>query len=96
MAQCVSYIADDLVDAQAMHLKYPDTFEVPSASELNRLKPGDSVKVCNGKERFWVKIKEIGDDTNLIVSVNNQLLWPIDYDYESDIIIKKKHIYAIC
>lgn len=48
-----------LIDAQQIHKENPKTFEVPSKKELDAVKPGDDVKVCDGKERIWVKVQRI-------------------------------------
>jgi hypothetical protein len=47
-----------LVDAQKLAREYPKSFEVPGSDTLASLRSGDSVKVCNGKERFWVRLTE--------------------------------------
>ena len=39
-------ILTKLVDAQAMHREYPETFDAPDAQELAAIKPGDWVKIC--------------------------------------------------
>lgn len=47
-----------LVDAQKLAREFPKSFEVPESNTLASLRSGDSVKVCNGKERFWVRLIE--------------------------------------
>jgi hypothetical protein len=47
------------VNAQEMAKNNPSTFGAPSIEELNQLKIGDSVKVCDGSERFWVTVGNI-------------------------------------
>lgn len=42
----------DLVDARACAAAYPTTFSLPSPARLDRLQPGDCVKVCHNEERF--------------------------------------------
>ena len=37
--------------------KQHDTFWAPSAKQLKQVKNGSTVKICNGKERFWVKVE---------------------------------------
>lgn len=44
-----------LVNARALSLEF-DSFDVPSSSEIRKLKTGDLVKVARNSERFWVVI----------------------------------------
>ena len=85
---------DKWVDAQEVHKENPDTFEVPDSKKLENLKLGDTAKICNGEERFWVKITEINDDT-IIGTVNNALVDTSKYNYEDYVSFKKTHIYDI-
>jgi hypothetical protein len=52
-----------LINALAMHLDHPDTFDVPDVDVLAELVPGDFVKLGfrddddgGGGERMWVKV----------------------------------------
>ena len=45
------------IDAQEMAKKHPNTFEAPDEMDLNALKAGDTVKVCNGEDFQNVKTK---------------------------------------
>ena len=49
------------IDAQEMEKLHPDTFEAPLQSRLDEIIIHDTVKICNGQERFWVIITEIND-----------------------------------
>ena len=49
-------------NAQELAEQYPDTFKVPTATELATLRKGLYVKICAEGERFWVKIERILDD----------------------------------
>jgi len=55
-----------LVNAQWMARRFPETFEIPSQEELDKLVKGDIVKICyydeTGSERFWVKITDVDGD----------------------------------
>ncbi len=48
----------DLVDAITLSVLY-NTFKVPSDEEIAAICVGSSIKVCNGDERFWVKVIEV-------------------------------------
>lgn len=61
------------VDAQAMRLTHPGTFEAPSMEDLNEIKKSDFVKVCVNDERFWVAVINIKDDI-VTGRVDNDLL----------------------
>lgn len=81
-------------DAQKQHKLHPKTFYAPSNEELDNLKKGDTVKVCNGEERFWTCILSItGDKIKAIV--DNVLLDGDEYDNRDIISFEKRHIYDI-
>jgi len=90
----LDFIIDSWVDAQELHRSYPDKFDVPNNNELDELKTGNLVKICNGKERFWVELKEI-NDSYLIGRIDNELCTGINYDKNSIIMFEKKNIYSI-
>lgn len=83
------------VDAQEMGRKHPDTFEVPTNEELDAIKKGDSVKICDEEagERFWVTVDEI-DGNKITGFVNNQLV-SSDLHYGDLISFETRHIYSI-
>ena len=39
---------DDWVNANEMNSKYPNTFDIPTQSELENITIGDTVKISNG------------------------------------------------
>ncbi len=84
----------ELVDALAMALANPDTFEVPTKREIKDLKIGDLVKVSDTKERFWCKVNKIDKDV-LNVEVNNELILSEELKYGDFIDISTKNIYEI-
>lgn len=60
------------VDAQKMKKEYPDTFYAPELDDLKAIKPGEIVKVCAYRERFWVTVTALDGD-NITGQVNNHL-----------------------
>lgn len=82
------------VDAQEMHKNNPDTFDAPDNDELNAIKVGSTVKVCNERERFWVTVTGV-DGEKITGEVNNNLLDNDEYDLGDPIVFEKKHIYDI-
>jgi hypothetical protein len=83
----------NLLDAQAMHRLYPSTFDVPSDAELDTIKIGDIVKICDGSERFWVIIILI-EDGKLVGAINNVLVGDKPYKFGDLIEFEKKNVYS--
>jgi len=84
-----------LVDAQQMAKTYPDTFEAPDQQELDRVKVGDSVKICiNNKERVWVEVTEIGGG-QLKGKIDNCPIVIDDVAFGDAISFKKENIYSV-
>ena len=82
-------VREYLADAQAQHREHPDTFIVPTISEIKgNVRIGDSVKVIHvGRpnepgERFWCTVESIsaGFSGRICAKVDNMLLfvpWPV-------------------
>ena len=53
-----------LIDGEARHIAYPDTFHIPSMEERQKLEPGQYVKLGfqegENTERAWVQVKTVG------------------------------------
>jgi hypothetical protein len=83
-------------DAQQMKKQHPDTFEAPDLEELDSLKIDDYVKVCAIRERFWVKITKIENDT-ITGTVENHLVLTHEHGLKADDVVsfEKKNIYSI-
>lgn len=85
-----------LVNAQEMAKSNPKTFDAPSLRELNAIKKGTSVKICAGKERFWVSVLSVkggsiqGKVDNNLISTNEHGL-----KFGDDILFGKENIYSI-
>lgn len=84
----------NFVDAQEMHRKYPNTFEVPTKRQLNTLVPTQYVKVCHNDERFWVRLTEIEGDT-LTGTVANDLVCDQPFSDGDTITFEKRHVYDV-
>jgi hypothetical protein len=96
----MSTLVDGFVDAQAMHEAYPQSFEAPSAAEIAAVVPGDSVKVCDGGERFWVTVVSgtpaaPAFDRVFTGRVDNELISGQSYNLGSLITFRGFHIYQI-
>ena len=90
----------NLVDAEEMSTTYPDSFYYP-LDDIEKLKVGDIVKVCDDYERFWVIIEEIRDNGIFVGKVNNGLVggtllgYSAPYNFGDLIFLKKQNIYEI-
>ena len=82
------------IDAQEMHKQHPDTFEVPFKSELDAIKEGSTVKVCNGKERFWTQVTDVDGD-KLTATVDNNLIDSDGINLGDTIHFEKKNVYCV-
>lgn len=89
------------VDAQEMSEKHP-TFQAPLSKDLYSLESGDWVKICNQKQRFWVKIIQIektplrrAKKWKFIGRVDNQLPAGLPYQLGSWVEFGGRHIYQI-
>ena len=84
---------DDWVNVNEMNSKYPNTFDIPTQNELENITIGDTVKISNGFERFWVEIKEI-TNLYLIGRVDNELITN-EYSLNDYVMFEKRNIYDI-
>jgi|LakMenEpi03Aug12_release.lakeMendotaPanAssembly.Ray.scaffolds.fasta_scaffold3486103_1 hypothetical protein len=86
----------ELMNAKYMNEQYPDTFYVPSDSELDNLKVGDIVKVCVNRERFWVEIICF-DDKKISTRIDNQLIFTDEHglSLNDHLVINKENILDI-
>jgi len=80
-------------NAKQIQLEHPETFRRPSEKYLDNLKPGDKVKICYKKERFWVDIKLI-EENNIIGTVDNELVLS-ELKYKDLIKFHKDNVYSI-
>lgn len=87
-------ITDRWINAQEYQKKFPESFQAPNHDELSSLKIGDFVKICNGKERFWVIIEKL-DGNQLTGRVDNILVFSCGYSRGDRVSFQKDHIYNI-
>ena len=82
-----------LVNARLLAFEF-DSFEVPSDSEIRKLKPGDFVKVARNGERFWLRVDGyVGRKWHGTVS--NKLVLNDDLKYGESIYFTRKNIYDL-
>lgn len=75
------------------------TFQVPTDSEIQNLRINDRIKICNGIERFFVKIVDI-DYSNEKLSciraiITTNLFYDYPYDYGNLVLVHPENIYSI-
>lgn len=66
----------------------------PTAEELNALHAGDTVKISNGFERFFVLVRDIKDNT-VVGVIQNHLVGTYEYNYKDSVQFEKCHVYTI-
>jgi hypothetical protein len=80
-------------DAYEIHKENPTTFEIPTEEEINSIKIGSFIKVCAGRERFWVKVSKIEDNVYQ-GNINNHLMLTNEHGYkDNDLVSIKKNIF---
>jgi len=84
----------EFVNAQEMAKDYPTTFDAPTKEELDKIKEGDYVKICDNKERFWVIVEEVDGDI-ITGEVDNLLIGDQNFNLGDSIEFKKENIYDI-
>ena len=82
----------ELADAQALGRQH-DTFNAPKKKDLKEVAKGSKVKICNGKERFWVQVESRTDDL-FLGHIRNKLLFS-SYTYGDMIAFEENNIYDI-
>lgn len=84
------------VDAQAMALAFPETFQRPAPVALAALQVGDIVKVGTGDERFWTIIQDIHGKW-ISATIDNELQHSEQHGLFCDDMIRfeRKHIFDI-
>jgi predicted RNase H-like HicB family nuclease len=86
---------DDWVDAKDMALSHPKTFQAPTESELASICPKCTVKISNGKERFFVLVQKVMDDGTIEGTVNNHLVCGSPYNYNDKVRFHKNNVFVV-
>ena len=86
----------ELVDAQEMHKKNPDTFEVPSYVTIARISPGSLVQIASYGERFWVEVTRV-NQPSYRGRVDNDLLKTDEhgFDFNDSVNFEARHIHKV-
>lgn len=84
-----------LENAQELQRQHPATFEAPSLEELAAVKVGDSVKVCDGRERFWVTVTGKSLENNKLCGIVDNELFGNNLSFGDAIEFLPDNIYQI-
>lgn len=86
---------DNWVNVQEKAREHTDTYQAPSISDLDSIVPGISVKICNGRERFFVKVTEVFPNGTMIGLVSNCLVCGSPYNMGGKVRFHKSNIMLI-
>lgn len=86
----------EFTDAQQMMADHPDTFSAPPIATVLMVGVGDIVKVCAGRERFWVEIAAI-EGKEIIGWVDNNLYLTEEHGlaYDDEVVFEHRHVYDV-
>ena len=83
-----------LENALEMHNKHPETFDIPTLSEIQELKIGDYVKLIfkqdGHSERMWVEVTAINNQKYLGRLDNIPI--SVDMRHNDAVVFESKHI----
>jgi hypothetical protein len=85
---------DNWVDVQQNRDKYEKDFHIPTMEELQSLESGDTVKVSDQVERFFVLVMAVSTDT-ITGKIMNHLIGNQGYNYQDMITFEKRHVFSI-
>jgi uncharacterized protein YegJ (DUF2314 family) len=88
-----------LMNAKLQSKKYPESFEIPSMTEIKNLRSGSYVKLCFeeiglNSERMWVKLTDIKGD-NFHGILHNQPFGLTTVKHGDLVKFNSKHILSV-
>jgi hypothetical protein len=95
-----------LMDAHAQHEAHPTTFDLVPSEQVEKLKPGDFVKIGVefkpvpgiklDEERFWVQLTQL-NVLALVGTVNNDLLFTSAHGLSCGdfIMVERRHLLNV-
>jgi hypothetical protein len=81
---------------------YYDTWQIPpidlkrgfTQHDIDAIIPGDTIKIKNSLgEKFWVVFFQKTEEGEYIGKVNNHLILPSPYNFDSLVCFKREHIW---
>lgn len=85
----------NFIDGQEKNKQNPDTFQIPSQKELDKLKEGIYIKVGHNGERFWAEVNSIEENGSIYARVDNDLVNEHPFKCDDKILVENKHILDI-
>jgi hypothetical protein len=87
-------IQDNWISASLSNRLHPETFFLPGKEFMDALKVGDSVKISNDRERFWVVIDAMFEDGSLVGTIENNLI-TTSYTFGDKVKFKKDNVFEV-
>lgn len=87
-------LLNNLVNAEVMSILHPETFERVDQEKIDNLKPGDNVKICHNKERFWCIVLEVNGQW-VKAEVNNDVSLEQPFKLGDILDFNKQNIYDV-
>jgi len=77
-----------------------ETFKIPSKKEIQNIKVDDRIKICNGIERFFVKVVNVeytddGEVDCMSAVITTDLVYEYPYTYGDMVFVYPNNIYSI-
>lgn len=85
----------EFIDAVQKNKEHPDTFQIPSKEDLDKMEEGFFVKVGHNGERFWTEITSIEESGTIFGRVDNDLVYEHPFKYNDKIMFEKRHILDV-
>lgn len=86
----------NIIDFQHLHEELPQTFSIPSKEAMDKIIPGDLVKICVEPERFWVRVETI-QNNKVTGHIYSDMIHTATHGLKANDLIEfeKKNIYRI-
>ncbi len=85
----------DFIDGVEMNQRIPNSFEIPSKREKNKMKEGFHIKVGHNGERFWAKVTSIEESGRIFAIVDNDLVCEHPFKCDDKITVEMRHILDV-
>jgi len=82
----------DFINAVERNKQNPDTFQIPSEEQLDKMEPGFHIKIGHSEERFWAEVSSIEDSGSIYAIVDNDLVFEHPFKYGDKILVQRCHI----
>ena len=86
---------NDFIDAVQKNKEHPDTFNIPSKVELDKMEEGFHIKVGHNGERFWAIVSSIEESGSIYATVDNDLVREQPFNLGDKILVERRHILDV-